>query len=251
MSVDLKASKFPSLSPFAGMGNNPLKYIDPDGKEIRTTIKTISNSSNYASKFVNYNITMSVYNLSGGDLSKTMFNQKSGEIKLKALSGSGNFTYPNSETGKKDISYNIDAKITYKVVNSPDQIGKNDHVLIVANKIPDTKSNEILGLGTKSGQVSAVELNSASSNSGNFNSTALHEIGHNLGLNHASNGLMSPTINCNNNLSDEQRGSIVANLGMGVEAKDGTYIQSTDSPLKYQKDAKTQTQEFIKINGIC
>jgi hypothetical protein len=39
-------------------------------------------------------------------------------------------------------------------------------------------------------------------------------------------------------------------MGMGVEAKDGTYTQSKNIPSRYEKDAKTQAQEFIKTNVI-
>ena len=34
LSLDPKASKYPSLSPYAFVGNNPLNAIDPDGRDI-------------------------------------------------------------------------------------------------------------------------------------------------------------------------------------------------------------------------
>jgi hypothetical protein len=37
LSIDPYASKYPSLSPYAYVANNPLIFIDPDGKEIRAT----------------------------------------------------------------------------------------------------------------------------------------------------------------------------------------------------------------------
>jgi hypothetical protein len=78
----------------------------------------------------------------------------------------------------------------------------------------------------------------------------MHEIGHNLGLDHTNGGLMNATASGSTSLTETQRGSIVSSLGMGVEAKDGSYTQSVTTPSRYQKDAKTQAQEFIKNNVI-
>lgn len=38
MSVDPLASKYPAFSPYCFVANSPLRYIDPDGKDIKPVI---------------------------------------------------------------------------------------------------------------------------------------------------------------------------------------------------------------------
>jgi Metallo-peptidase family M12B Reprolysin-like len=166
------------------------------------------------------------------------------------LSGSGSFSYP-SRSGKKDLDYNINASIKYNVVSSLDKVGKNDHVMIIAEKLVNSKSGDVLGWGNNPGQISAVESGTVGkSGTGGFNEVASHELGHNLGLDHTNGGLMNASSEGSTSLTDVQKGSIVSHLGMGAEAKDGTYLQSITTPSRYQKDAKTQAHEFIKTNVI-
>ncbi len=47
MSVDPLADKYPSLSPYAYVANNPLNYIDPDGREIFPVHGTWSNNKTW------------------------------------------------------------------------------------------------------------------------------------------------------------------------------------------------------------
>ncbi len=187
--IDPLAEKWNMVSPYTFCLNNPVKHIDPDGRDVITAIKTNSNSSTYASKSVKYTVTMTVVNLSGADLSKTMFNQSAGSVRLGSFSGSGSFSYPSAKTGKKDIDYNIEANVKYKVVTSLDKVGKNDHVMIIADKVVNTKTGDALGWGSTPGQMTAVEAGTIGKNgAGGFNETALHEIGHNLGLDHSNGG---------------------------------------------------------------
>ena len=186
-------------------------------------------------------------NLVGMDLTGTLFNSTSGTIKMNAFSGSGSYSYPNPRSGKKDIVYNIEANLKYQVVSNIDQIGQNDHVMLIVNELRKTPIGDACGWGANPGQITAITPFYCK---GYFNQVVLHELGHNLGLDHTNGGLMNATILTSTELSEEQKGLIVAKMGMGVEAKDGTYIQSKETPLRYAKDAKTQAQEFKKANVI-
>jgi RHS repeat-associated protein len=245
--VDPLADKYQSLSPYTYVANNPLKYIDPDGRDIISTVKTTYNSESFAQKNVQYTITMTVVNLAGADLSKTIFNKSSGGLKINALSGQGSHSYPSSNStlasGTKDTEYSIQAKVIYKFVNSLDEIGDNDHVMMIANDVVNTKGDAV-GMGEINGRFSAVDAGTIAD--GSFTETVLHEIGHNLGLDHTNGGLMNPSVNGSTSLSDKEKGAIVSHLGMGVNAKDGTYKQSQTTPDRYKGNAKEQAKEFKK-----
>ena len=54
MSVDPLQVKFPSLSPYNGMANNPIIFVDPDGRDIKFAIWVNDGDGNWNKKIVTY-----------------------------------------------------------------------------------------------------------------------------------------------------------------------------------------------------
>jgi len=117
---------------------------------------------------------MKVLNLSGADLSSTMFSKSKGSVSLKEFQGLGYQSYGTSIYSSVYIkSFNIE----YIVVNSFDKIGKNDHVMMIVDEVVDSNAgDDTLGWGTL-GRIGAVEKNTIGSNL--FNDVVKHELGHN------------------------------------------------------------------------
>lgn len=254
LSPDPLAEEFPSWSPYSFSFNSPLVFKDPDGRaplpfndDIITKVSNKRGDAHYVQRDVNIKMTLSVVNSSGADLSKTMFSKASGTVQLAGFSGNAQKDFRGNDITTNDNLQSV--SVEYKVVNSLKDVGKNDHVMMLVSEIPKSESEpgNPVGLGELNGRVSAVEIGTIKNNT--FNNTAQHEIGHNLGLEHTSGGLMNPTLSGSNSIGTRQRGETVYNQ-VGPLQGNGTYKDSQQNTSSYSTSIQTQANNFISNNKI-
>lgn len=192
LSRDPLEAKYPALSAYGFSNNNPIIYVDVDGKDWE--IKTIQNED--GSKTVHVKLTVATLNSSGQKHDMSKFN----EALSQQVKDSYGIKY---STVEKDIKYrdmpgdrpplpievssfvdvNVVVEVDVREVKSRSQLKQNEH-LVEIKKDSDLPGvyGEVNKIGGKEVYINTNYVSEIIK--GNDKNTLVHELGHTLGLRH-------------------------------------------------------------------
>ncbi|MFM7638349.1 MAG: RHS repeat domain-containing protein [Bacteroidota bacterium] len=180
LSIDPLMAKYPHISPYAAFGNNPILFIDVDGKEIKVHREKDEDGS-----------TVIVVTFTG-----KLINNSSTEYTLEQLQGIADRMvtgFVEAYTGEgENFRWRGVANIT--VVSEDNPLTKTDHAIRLYDegKLPDPKNPgharplEVVG-NAPAGEM-VVEINTKIAETDYVNRTFPHEAGHS-GYMHKENGV--------------------------------------------------------------
>lgn len=221
--VDPLAEKYPGMTPYNYVGNNPINNIDIRGDSI-TPILTKGGGKD-GRDLLTINFTGKFINLSGKDVD---MNKALSRIKNRMES-----VFDGENINGVDMNLNFN----FSVVESMKDVGEGDHLLILANG----KKWNIPGIASDiGGTVATVEAGYFrgwydSTIGGEGVRTATHELGHLLGLEHVKSVfnlmIQGPSLLRGNNISNDQMSTIQKLMMNPLTSNIGTRINNHPSKV--------------------
>ncbi|MBB6236402.1 RHS repeat-associated protein [Pedobacter sp. AK013] len=233
--VDPLVEKFTSFSPYNYVLNNPLKYVDPDGRDVELGIKKHRNG-NVTEVQIKSKMNLTI-------VGKISENRLAALKERYAKSFSGEFVTSVDSKGKLETyKTKVSSELSITVVDKIDKAKSTDHIMVMTENIAGRKES-VQGVGDLGGTSSAVE-NGTLSTSGRFEKVASHEIGHNLGLEHkdASTSLMNEFVSGTYVTPNELK-QIYGGAATSVP-NNGKLIMYND------KDTRKDAKKLIKTNRV-
>lgn len=179
LSLDPLQAKFPMLSPYTFVANNPIFYIDPDGRDIGVSVTKNKDGSTTVVLTINAKMVNMSSNKTVGMMSSLI-----SAIEADVYQVYKDITH-DSPVGK--VHFSVSINITE--AKSLNDVKANDHVIAIVDDIPvmsekdaDGKPIDPIALAARDGNTMLVEAGQISGNIQKVARKSSHEIGHWLGL---------------------------------------------------------------------
>jgi hypothetical protein len=130
LQIDPKATKYPNLSPYAYCADNPLKYIDPDGKELRPSGNLVAVHNRMYKESPTYKAMVDRVNERLGNIVVPM-----NETSLKEINGGD-----KSGTARGVTKPGLDSEGKYKVEGTKVMVGEKTEL----KEVGSTKTQEAI-----------------------------------------------------------------------------------------------------------
>jgi RHS repeat-associated protein len=214
--VDPHAGKYPELTTYNFVANNPMVMTDPDGKDYGVYYdhekKTITIRAEY--------ITRSK-DMGSAQRAVATWNDKSGSFKYVVGTGKTAVAY----TVNFDLKVSVDdgtpgpkfdgAQENYATCGLELSTQDNTNEVNAYDVFPDNDARfPSQGAGQQKGGGAGADYAYVREGERNDSATGAHEVGHTLGVSHEHGGLMS-AVNATSGINEKHVGEILGRMGIG------------------------------------